>query len=312
MPIFVNKIKDKPQKKQSKNAGIRKNTLFYKYQKWNKLLSLYKELKNTKQNLKIIKKEIILHYLKNFFLFPIWFFKFLIPNYLKTETTFWSNIKKILFDKEFKALRLVVVSQHIFIFFFFQIGAIIFYKYAKPIKAATYGWVQTAWTDANISATVASHDSNQTGWTSYTEKTNLVNTDTLSITTTTYTSTDSANFTSNGLASGGGFGNAITSTVNVSGSSATLGVASAGGELLQWDPTAYSLPGTISDTKDGNGNMVSDGTNFYIIKAGGSNKFYKFNYERSIMKNFYNLLKFIKKHSHILLAVILLNIHIKK
>ncbi|PJC52938.1 MAG: hypothetical protein CO030_00245, partial [Candidatus Magasanikbacteria bacterium CG_4_9_14_0_2_um_filter_42_11] len=56
---------------------------------WHGFFSSYKTLKESspaykdKKRLAHMRNQIILHYVKNFFLFPIWFFRLLVPSYMK-------------------------------------------------------------------------------------------------------------------------------------------------------------------------------------------------------------------------------------
>ncbi|MFA7314479.1 MAG: hypothetical protein WC025_00925, partial [Candidatus Magasanikbacteria bacterium] len=52
-----------------------------------------------------LKLQILLHYFRNFFLFPFFLFKFLLPSFMKGKNNVWKNIKTIIKEKEFKPLR---------------------------------------------------------------------------------------------------------------------------------------------------------------------------------------------------------------
>ncbi|HRH23265.1 MAG TPA: hypothetical protein PK295_01390, partial [Candidatus Magasanikbacteria bacterium] len=282
--VKVKKNKQKLVKSQSRNLNSKWD--FAAYWVWHELLLSYGRLRKTtktrtaKKELNALGKQIIRHYVKNFVYFPVWLFKFLTPSYLKGPVTVWTNLRTILRSAEFRPLRLAVVSQAVFCFVFIRLGMLIFFNHSTPADAATFGWVQTTWTGGVSTTATATHSTNRSGWTTYTSSTQVnttISSGDITISTSSYITTDDTTLTTDGLASGGGFGNGTASSVVVSGGDVTLGIASAGGEINQWDSNPYNLPATISGTDDGNGVMVTDGTDaFYILRGGGNTGFYKF------------------------------------
>ncbi|MFA7314996.1 MAG: hypothetical protein WC025_03690, partial [Candidatus Magasanikbacteria bacterium] len=90
---------------------------FDKYWFWHGLFHSHQALK--KQNasgsldannrrLRHLKLQILLHYFRNFFLFPFFLFKFLLPSFMKGKNNVWKNIKTIIKEKEFKPLRIAI------------------------------------------------------------------------------------------------------------------------------------------------------------------------------------------------------------
>ncbi len=271
--------------KRSPLASREKKGSFANYWIWHELVMSYGKLRKhsktrrARKELKALGKEILRHYLKNFLYFPVWFIKLITPSYFKGPVNVWTNIRTIVRSPEFHPLRLAVTSQLFFLFLVFRIGAFIIYHYSTPADAATFGWVQTTWIGGSSTST-GTHSTNRTGWTTFTSSTQVNTTFSpgdITIATSSYTTTDDTTLTTDGLASGGGFGNAATSSVVVNAGDVTLGIASAGGEINQWDSSPYNLPATISGTDDGNGVMVTDGVDaFYILRGGGTTGFYKF------------------------------------
>ncbi|PIR78061.1 MAG: hypothetical protein COU28_03680, partial [Candidatus Magasanikbacteria bacterium CG10_big_fil_rev_8_21_14_0_10_36_16] len=74
-----------------------------------------------------LKKQIIINYFKNFFLFPVWLLRLLTPWYFKGRNNVWTNLKTILRSREFKPLRFALLSQMVFLV---CIGYFTFYKYS--------------------------------------------------------------------------------------------------------------------------------------------------------------------------------------
>jgi len=79
-----------------------------------------------------LKKQIIINYFKNFFLFPVWLLRLLTPWYLKGQNNAWTNLKTILRSREFKPLRFALLSQMVFLV---CIGYFTFYKYSQLTRA---------------------------------------------------------------------------------------------------------------------------------------------------------------------------------
>ncbi len=285
MPVMALRRKNKKNTIQPPSKKEKTSDSFSNYWIWHELVLSYARLrKNTKtrivkKQLNFLGRQIVRHYIKNFLYFPVWFFKFLTPSYFKGPVNVWTNIRTIVRSPEFRPLRLAVVSQAVFCFVFIRLGMLIFFNHSIPADAATYGWIQTTWT-GGVATSTATHSTNRTGWTTFTSSTQVntaFSSGDITISTSSYTTTDDATLTTNGLASGGGFGNGTASSVVVTGGDVTLGIASAGGEINQWDASPYNLPATISGTEDGNGVMVTDGNDaFYILRGGGTTGFYKF------------------------------------
>src|SRR3990167_11546862 len=69
-----------------------------KYWIWRGMCSSYNSLQqertHKKNNIRLsyLKWQIVSHYFKNFFLFPIWFVRFLMPSYMKGDVTLWTNL----------------------------------------------------------------------------------------------------------------------------------------------------------------------------------------------------------------------------
>jgi len=80
-----------------------------------------------------LKKQIIINYFKNFFLFPVWLLRLLTPWYFKGRNNVWTNLKTILRSREFKPLRFALLSQMVFLV---CIGYFTFYKYSQLTRAA--------------------------------------------------------------------------------------------------------------------------------------------------------------------------------
>ncbi|OIO18816.1 MAG: hypothetical protein COY69_02275 [Candidatus Magasanikbacteria bacterium CG_4_10_14_0_8_um_filter_32_14] len=97
-----------------------------------------------------LKKQIVINYFKNFFLFPILLVRLLTPWYLKGENNVWTNIKTILKSKEFKPLRFAILSQIIFLIILCFFGYIIFYKYSQLTKAAENGMITSTISEVNL------------------------------------------------------------------------------------------------------------------------------------------------------------------
>ncbi|PJC52981.1 MAG: hypothetical protein CO030_00035, partial [Candidatus Magasanikbacteria bacterium CG_4_9_14_0_2_um_filter_42_11] len=101
------------------------------YWLWHGMFNSYKSLKESspayqdKKRLAYMRNQIILHYVKNFFLFPIWFFSLLIPSYMKGEVNIWTNLRTMwhgLISREFRPLRIAMLSQIVFLFVLVQFG----------------------------------------------------------------------------------------------------------------------------------------------------------------------------------------------
>ncbi|MCR4283878.1 MAG: FG-GAP-like repeat-containing protein [Parcubacteria group bacterium] len=115
---------------------------------------------------------------------------------------------------------------------FLLIFAIILSIAGRPtayVEAATYNWLQTDWT--SLTANTASHTSDQTGWAEYSAtSTNITANTELSISNIVYAVTDDGTLSSDGAASGGGFGNGTFSNATTTGSGTSVGLATRQGD----------------------------------------------------------------------------------
>lgn len=120
---------------------------FHTYWIWHGLLSSNESIRNDKNSdssqkqSSYLKKQIILTYFKNFFLFPVWLLKLITPWYFKGENNALTNLKTIIRSKEFKPLRFAIISQIVFLFILAYLGYVAFYKYSKLTKAVESGTV---------------------------------------------------------------------------------------------------------------------------------------------------------------------------
>ncbi|KKS52789.1 MAG: hypothetical protein UV82_C0005G0039, partial [Candidatus Magasanikbacteria bacterium GW2011_GWD2_43_18] len=140
---------------------------------WHGMFNSYKSLraettqKTDKKRLAYLKKQIIAHYFKNFFLFPIWFVRFLTPSYMKGDVNLWTNVKAITVRKEFKPLRLAILSQVVFLFLIVQLGITVFYKHSTPALATGDAFTQESWSGGATTTVTGLHPGDATGWTNY-------------------------------------------------------------------------------------------------------------------------------------------------
>lgn len=140
------------------------------FSSYNTLLQEIKLKGKTKANnnrLRYLQKQIVLHFLKNFFVFPFVVLKFLVPSFLKGDNNIWTNIRSLFRDQQFQPLRMAVISQVFFVIVFVQVGLFVLRHYATPIFAATYGFVQTDWSGGASTTAFASHVTDQSGWAYY-------------------------------------------------------------------------------------------------------------------------------------------------
>ncbi|MFA7315123.1 MAG: hypothetical protein WC025_04335, partial [Candidatus Magasanikbacteria bacterium] len=84
------------------------------YGLWHSHQSLRKQgipgsVDDNNRRLRHLKLQILLHYFLNFFYFPIFLFKFLLPSFMKGKNNVWKNIKTIIKEKEFKPLRIAIL-----------------------------------------------------------------------------------------------------------------------------------------------------------------------------------------------------------
>ena len=205
---------------------------FDTYWIWRSMVNSYYGLKQTqaedtklqtnKKRLNYLKKQIILNYLKNFFLFPFWLLSFLISNYFKGKNNLWTNLKTIATKQEFKPLRFAILFQIIFIIILVFLGYFIFYKYSNPSFATSYNWTQTDWSTASTTATALDPD-NQTGWSYYESASSTITAGAnvqMSFTIATSTDTTDTDFNT---------GTTSTVTITGTGSSASLVLLKPGG-----------------------------------------------------------------------------------
>ncbi|OGH90844.1 MAG: hypothetical protein A2507_01605, partial [Candidatus Magasanikbacteria bacterium RIFOXYD12_FULL_33_17] len=216
MPFF--KFKSKKLSTKIINNLPKKAGFLANYWIWTGMIDSYKILKKkyktstknkrNKKRLFNLQKQILLHFLKNFFLFPLWFFSLLIPVYLKGSNNVWTNlatIGKLIKSHEFRPLRMAVISQFVFVFLIVQFGIMVFYNNSNPVYTASYGWVSTDWSGSASTTAFASHNTDQNGWNKYFSKDNTINTTingeiTLGdINLSTYTQTTDNNFNSGSL-----------------------------------------------------------------------------------------------------------------
>ncbi|MFA7315078.1 MAG: hypothetical protein WC025_04105, partial [Candidatus Magasanikbacteria bacterium] len=127
---------------------------FGKYWAWHGLWHSHKALKQkgiqgpvdaNVHRLRHLKLQILLHYFRNFFYFPIFLFKFLLPSFMKGKNNVWKNIKTIIKEKEFKPLRIAILSQFLFTLILTQLGILVYQYYTNPSRTATMFLTQTNW-----------------------------------------------------------------------------------------------------------------------------------------------------------------------
>src|SRR3989338_4148142 len=118
-------------------------------------------VKEYKRQMYYLRKQIIFHYVKNVFLFPIWFINLLIPSFLKGSPNIWTNLKLIFSKKEFHPLRMAMVSWFVFTYLLVQ-GIIFFFRNAPPVSAASNNFVQTSWSGGANTGVSGVHPTNKT------------------------------------------------------------------------------------------------------------------------------------------------------
>ena len=235
-----------------------------RYWLWHGMFSSYKSLKQSdthnteKRRLSYLKKQIVLQYIKNFFFYPIWLVRLLTPSYLKGDVNIWTNLKTIITNREFRPLRLAVLSQMAFLFFLAQFGVTVFYKHATPALGATYQWVQTDWSGGVSTSTSATHGSNQTGWNTFFSKDPAVQVDqageiTVLGSADTYTETSAADF---------GAGVLSNVSVNTSTDSITLTQENTGSEPIE--TATFNYTGAVQTY------TVPDGVTAITVKTYGA------------------------------------------
>jgi hypothetical protein len=139
------------------------NDRFVNYWTWNGMLHSYTTLKKEsavyqdEHRLKYLRRQIIWHFFKNFFFFPLWLLSLLVPSYMNGEVTVWTNLRTLwhtLTSREFRPLRMAVLMQCVFLYALGHLGYIVFHNYAIPTYAATYTWIQNSWS-GGVSSTTA-------------------------------------------------------------------------------------------------------------------------------------------------------------
>ncbi len=243
------------------------------------------DLEEHKRQLGYLRGQIMRQYLKNIFLFPVWFIKILTPSFFKGSPNIWSNLKLILTQKEFHPLRMGIASWLIFSFLVIQ-GGLYYLRHAQTSKAAvTYTWAQTDWSGGTDGGAVPTHTGNRAGWTQYNSISNLnaSSTGQITLATTTYTATDGATFATNGDDTGGGFSTGTNSNTRVSGGNVQLAVAI----QSQWDD---SLPAVPSSTGYGT-RMMRNATDddIYVLQGNSGTGFHRYSISSNTWTNLANL-----------------------
>ena len=139
------------------------------------------------------------------------------------------------------------------------IGAVIFYHF-QIVRSAVYGWVQTDWSGGASTTAVASHPGDETGWTNYYSKDDVISTSTpgeisLSSTTASWVETTDADFNA------GAFDNTFASSSAVwlkkpTGVSCSYSVECTGG---------YCNPNNICDVCD---NFTYSSQTYAVVMIG--------------------------------------------
>jgi len=207
--------------------------------------------------------QIIKQYFKDFFLFPIWVVKFLLPTYMKGKNNVFSNIKKILTQKEFHPLRVAALSQFVFLCSLVFIGYIVVFQYSSRSLATDYNWTQSDWSAGVDLVTTADYTNNSTNWTKYyAASSTLEASSTIAFALQTTSTVETVD---------GDFNNGTTATTTVN--SGSIGLS----EVLSASSTVFSTTGTVAwVVPDGNssidldvsGSQGSANTSYYT-DAGG-------------------------------------------
>jgi len=220
-----------------KKSGLEKNPVIFVilnklsyYFILSKLKQLKRGLKNNYNNIKENRKEdidrlsrlggVLKQYAKHFFLLPVLLAKILTPSFFIGTPNLWTNLKFIATKKEFKPLRMAMVSWAVFTFIIIQ-GGIFFFKNSPTAEAVSYAWFQTGWTASSTDS--ASHDSNRNGWTNYWDvyPTNITTTTGTEITLKTVASSTAQTTTAD-------FDQGTTSTASVTGNAVQLSQTTTG------------------------------------------------------------------------------------
>ena len=198
-------------------------------------------LKNEKRQKAYLIGQIIKHYFKNFFLFPIWLLSLLVPSCLKGKNNLWTNLKTIIVNKEFKPLRVALLSQVVFILILACLGYFVFYKKTNPSFATSYTFIQNDWSSSASSTVIAINPDNNTNWNYYESGDSSLNIGTsvsLLSTTSTLLNTNDTDFVS------GTFSNTEVSGVGSSASISLTGGSTSINNWLQPDGVPTTAPVT--------------------------------------------------------------------
>ena len=96
------------------------------------------------RQLRYLRLQIVWHYVKNTFLFPLWFIRILTPSFFKGTPNIWTNLKQIFTKKEFHPLRMAMLSWFAFSYLLVQ-GGMYYFRHAPRAEAATFTYFQTSW-----------------------------------------------------------------------------------------------------------------------------------------------------------------------
>ncbi len=183
---------------------------------------------------------------------------------MKGRVNVWTNLKTIIFTREFRPLRTAVFMQFVFLCVLGHLGYIVFHNYALPTYAATYTWVQSSWSGGQSTSTPM-HPGNQTGWNFFSSASSTVNagnTVVLSPISASSTHTSQAEFAQ---------GTFSQTTSTDSGSVTLSGETTA---VDNWDTTILGAP-----TTTGAGSfMIRNGSDdtVYVLSGNGRNGFYSY------------------------------------
>ncbi|MFA7314526.1 MAG: fibrobacter succinogenes major paralogous domain-containing protein [Candidatus Magasanikbacteria bacterium] len=96
---------------------------------------------------------------------------------MKGKNNVWKNIKTIIKEKEFKPLRIAILSQFVFTLILTQLGILVYQYYTNPSRTATMFLTQTNWGWGASTTLSAIHPTDLTSWNYfYSTSTPLVNT----------------------------------------------------------------------------------------------------------------------------------------
>jgi len=86
---------------------------------------------------------------------------------MKGKNNVWKNIKTIIKEKEFKPLRIAILSQLVFTIILTQLGILVYQYYTNPSRTATMFLTQTNWGGGASTTLFAIHPTNLTNWTNF-------------------------------------------------------------------------------------------------------------------------------------------------